>query len=85
MNKGEVTRVRISFAAKDGSPYPFDTTMVPGYVWHGHLLDHEDGEMMRPFKLLKIKTDDLFTLYASFAAIAIGFRIQGSRRACIQL
>lgn len=53
MNKGEVTRVRISFAAKDGSPYQFDPTMEPGYFWHCHLLDHEDGEMMRPFKVVK--------------------------------
>ena len=21
----------------------------PGYVWHCHILDHEDNEMMRPY------------------------------------
>jgi FtsP/CotA-like multicopper oxidase with cupredoxin domain len=29
--------------------FPFDpTTGGPGYVWHCHILDHEDNEMMRP-------------------------------------
>ena len=23
----------------------------PGYVWHCHLLEHEDHEMMRPYKI----------------------------------
>ena len=23
----------------------------PGYVWHCHILDHEDNEMMRPYKV----------------------------------
>jgi len=28
--------------------FPFDpTTGGPGYVWHCHILDHEDNEMMR--------------------------------------
>ena len=30
--------------------YPFDPTTGPGYVWHCHILDHEDNEMMRPLK-----------------------------------
>ncbi len=25
----------------------------PGYVWHCHIIDHEDNEMMRPFSLRK--------------------------------
>ncbi|TMI89461.1 MAG: bilirubin oxidase [Bacillati bacterium ANGP1] len=29
--------------------YPFDPTTGPGYVWHCHILDHEDNEMMRPY------------------------------------
>jgi spore coat protein A, manganese oxidase len=28
--------------------FPFDPTDGPGYVWHCHILDHEDNEMMRP-------------------------------------
>jgi len=29
--------------------YNFDPTSGPGYVWHCHILDHEDNEMMRPY------------------------------------
>ncbi len=27
----------------------FDPTVGPSYVWHCHILDHEDTEMMRPY------------------------------------
>ena len=36
---GEVTRLRLK-CAKDGQ-----------FVWHCHLLEHEDNEMMRPFRV----------------------------------
>ena len=52
MNPGEVTTIRVRFASQDGSPYPFDATKGPGYVWHCHILDHEDNEMMRPYKVV---------------------------------
>ena len=29
--------------------YSFDATAKPGYVWHCHILEHEDNEMMRPY------------------------------------
>jgi FtsP/CotA-like multicopper oxidase with cupredoxin domain len=29
----------------DGFGYPGG----PGYVWHCHIIDHEDNEMMRPY------------------------------------
>jgi spore coat protein A, manganese oxidase len=32
--------------------YPFDPTTGPGYVWHCHIIDHEDNEMMRPYLVL---------------------------------
>ncbi|KAJ4770320.1 Spore coat protein A [Rhynchospora pubera] len=32
--------------------YAFDVTAEPGYVYHCHILDHEDNEMMRPMKLV---------------------------------
>ena len=49
MHPGEVTIIRVKFAPIDGSlEYPFDPTVGPGYVWHCHILDHEDNEMMRP-------------------------------------
>jgi spore coat protein A, manganese oxidase len=31
--------------------FPFDPTSGPGYVWHCHILDHEDNEMMRPLQM----------------------------------
>ena len=53
-----VTRIAVRWAPQDlaagtthaGTNYfPFDpTTGGPGYVWHCHILDHEDNEMMRP-------------------------------------
>jgi spore coat protein A len=50
MNPGEVTVIRVRFAPLDGSgAFPFDATEGPGYVWHCHILEHEDNEMMRPY------------------------------------
>lgn len=56
-----VTRLAVRWAPQDlpansthaGTDYfPFDpTTGGPGYVWHCHILDHEDNEMMRPILL----------------------------------
>lgn len=51
MNPGEVTTIKVRFAAQGGKPYPFNATEGPGYVWHCHILDHEDNEMMRPYKV----------------------------------
>jgi len=48
MHPGEVTTIRIRFTQQDGTVYPFDPTLGPGYVWHCHIIDHEDNEMMRP-------------------------------------
>jgi FtsP/CotA-like multicopper oxidase with cupredoxin domain len=40
-----------SYAGKN--LYSFDPTAGPGYVWHCHIIDHEDNEMMRPYKVTK--------------------------------
>jgi spore coat protein A len=58
-----VTRIATRWAPQDlavgsthpGTDYfPFDpTTGGPGYVWHCHILDHEDNEMMRPMLISK--------------------------------
>ena len=64
---GHVTRVVVRFVPQDlpavanGSAidytgqnkFPFDPTKGPGYVWHCHLIDHEDNEMMRPLIMVK--------------------------------
>jgi len=50
MNPGEVTVIRVKFAPIEGE-YSFDPTSGPGYVWHCHIIDHEDNEMMRPYQV----------------------------------
>jgi spore coat protein A len=56
MNPGEVTIIRMRFAPIDDvngdGQYPFDATYGPGYVWHCHIIDHEDNEMMRPYEVV---------------------------------
>jgi len=59
MNPGEVTIIRVRYAPQaaptsgPGAPtagtnlYPFQPWVGPGYVWHCHIIDHEDNEMMR--------------------------------------
>jgi spore coat protein A len=47
MNPGEVTRIVVRFTSQDGTAFAFDPTTGPGYVWHCHIIDHEDNEMMR--------------------------------------
>ena len=57
---GQVTRVLLRFAPQTTkesdlfpgkNAFPFDPTAGPGYVWHCHILDHEDNDMMRPMKI----------------------------------
>jgi FtsP/CotA-like multicopper oxidase with cupredoxin domain len=51
---GQVSVFRIRFAPNDGSgQFSFDPTLGPGYVWHCHIIDHEDNEMMRPYMVVK--------------------------------
>jgi spore coat protein A len=58
MYPGQVTRIAVRWAPTDLGlgldpsqyAYPFDPT-GGDYVWHCHILDHEDNEMMRPDKL----------------------------------
>ena len=61
-NPEQVTRIRVRYAPQDAdlseavpgiNLYPFDPTYGPGYVWHCHILDHEDNEMMRPYRVIK--------------------------------
>jgi FtsP/CotA-like multicopper oxidase with cupredoxin domain len=50
----QVTVIRVRFAQQDGSDFPFDATAGPGYVWHCHILEHEDNEMMRPYVITQV-------------------------------
>jgi len=49
VGSGEAVTIRLRWTQQDGTPFPFDATAGPGYVWHCHLLEHEDNEMMRPY------------------------------------
>ncbi len=66
---GSITVIRIRFASQDGSNYQFDPTVGPGYVWHCHILDHEDNEMMRP--LIIMGSNNQLSLVSDIALIAI--------------
>jgi len=55
---GMVTRFVVRYAPTDkpiNDPnlnYPFDPSVAGhGFVWHCHIIDHEDNEMMRPYKV----------------------------------
>jgi FtsP/CotA-like multicopper oxidase with cupredoxin domain len=59
MYPGEVTTVVVRFAPTDlplTTPadellFAFDPSTGPGYVWHCHIIDHEDNEMMRRYSV----------------------------------
>ncbi|MEL7562524.1 multicopper oxidase domain-containing protein [Dehalogenimonas sp. 4OHTPN] len=54
MRMGEITRIAVRWAPQDvpagtSGSFPFDPAAGNGvYVWHCHITDHEDNEMMRP-------------------------------------
>ena len=52
MFPGEVTIIRVRYMQQDEAAYPFDPSQGPGYVWHCHIVDHEDNEMMRPYAVV---------------------------------
>lgn len=56
MYPGQVTRIAVRWAPTDlpattapaAANFSFDPNGGHGYVWHCHIVDHEDNEMMRP-------------------------------------
>lgn len=54
---GTVTRFIVRWAPEGGGAFPFDATTEPGYVWHCHILEHEDNEMMRRYRLVNPLTE----------------------------
>jgi FtsP/CotA-like multicopper oxidase with cupredoxin domain len=59
MLPGQVTRIAVRYAPQDkpiDAPdlyYAFDPNAGgQGYVWHCHIIDHEDNEMMRPLAVI---------------------------------
>eukprot|EP00253_Pinus_taeda_P036199 PITA_36199 len=53
MNPGYMTTILVQFSLLNlQHRYPFNASAEPGYLYHCHIVDHEDNEMMRPFKIL---------------------------------
>ncbi|CAI7836155.1 unnamed protein product [Closterium sp. NIES-53] len=50
---GHVLTLWTPWYSQDGTPFPFDPTRGPGYVWHCHILEHEDNEMMHSLIITK--------------------------------
>jgi len=42
--------------------FPHRCISGPGYVWHCHILGHEDNEMMRPFLVTPLTAFPFFSL-----------------------
>ena len=69
MFPGEVTRIVVRWAPTDlpastdptDASYPFDPDGGHGYVWHCHIIDHEDNEMMRPTSVKANSTTRSYT------------------------
>jgi spore coat protein A, manganese oxidase len=48
MLPGEVTEIIVRIAPNDNTPdFPYTATAPLGYVWHCHILEHEENDMMR--------------------------------------
>ncbi|XXG79627.1 hypothetical protein AAC387_Pa09g0657 [Persea americana] len=53
MSPGCLTKILVRFSLLHvDAPYPFNASSEPGYVYHCHILDHEDNVMMRPLKII---------------------------------
>jgi FtsP/CotA-like multicopper oxidase with cupredoxin domain len=71
MYPGQVTRIIVRMAPQDiavngvkpgQNRFGFNPTYGPGYVWHCHIIDHEDNEMMRPY-IPTTRVDNTFSRY----------------------
>jgi spore coat protein A, manganese oxidase len=60
-NPGVVTRIIVRFEGYTGR-----------YVWHCHILEHEDNEMMRPYEVVNTTAESSPAASDAFAAIAPG-------------
>jgi spore coat protein A len=55
-NPGEITRILVPFGAHipgvGPGGVPFGRSFTGDYVWHCHILDHEDNEMMQKYQII---------------------------------
>jgi FtsP/CotA-like multicopper oxidase with cupredoxin domain len=52
VNPGEITRLMVPFGANAAPGVPFGNSFLGEYVWHCHILEHEDNEMMLPYRVI---------------------------------
>jgi spore coat protein A, manganese oxidase len=71
VNIGEAVTIRLRWAEQNGNPFPFDAAAGPGYVWHCHVLEHEDNEMMRPYTVVSSSQTPALNLNLELAIAAI--------------
>ena len=51
-NPGEITTIMVPFGANAAPGVPFGRSFTGDYVWHCHILEHEDNEMMLPYRVV---------------------------------
>jgi FtsP/CotA-like multicopper oxidase with cupredoxin domain len=51
-NPGEITRILVPFGANAAPGVPFGNSFTGRYVWHCHILEHEDNEMMLHYEVV---------------------------------
>jgi FtsP/CotA-like multicopper oxidase with cupredoxin domain len=51
-NPGEILRIMVPFGANAAPGVPFGNSFLGDYVWHCHILEHEDNEMMLPYRII---------------------------------
>lgn len=51
-NPGEITSILVPFGANAAPGVPFGQSFTGDYVWHCHILEHEDNEMMLPYRVV---------------------------------
>jgi FtsP/CotA-like multicopper oxidase with cupredoxin domain len=51
-NPGEITRILVPFGARAAAGVPFGNSFTGEYVWHCHILEHEDNEMMLRYRVV---------------------------------
>jgi FtsP/CotA-like multicopper oxidase with cupredoxin domain len=61
--------------------FPFDPTKGPGYVWHCHILDHEDNDMMRPMAIVNDDRPSLNSALPANAKVASRYSKPGATKA----
>lgn len=52
-NPGEITSILVPFGANAAPGVPFGNSFTGDYVWHCHILEHEDNEMMLPYRVVE--------------------------------